>query len=82
MNSIAQGGCEYQRTAREREMSDIVLNWMRENNIELTARNYISLAYMGDVPDEFTDEDKAALLTIALARCGRKRKSRKSSPAV
>jgi hypothetical protein len=30
---------------------DHIVEWMKQNNVPLTRKNYLKLAYMGDVPD-------------------------------
>ena len=30
---------------------DCVLEWMKKNDVPLTRQNYLTLAYLGDIPD-------------------------------
>jgi len=44
--------------------SDAVLAYMVEKNIPLTRQNYLTLAYLGDVPEPLGVEQEAELPTF------------------
>ncbi len=41
--------------------TDCVLEWMKDKNIPLTRENYLTLAYMGDIPEPLGGEEEAEI---------------------
>ena len=47
---------------------DHVLDWMKKNDVPLTRKNYLEIAYMGDPPPEPLDAELEAEIPEELSR--------------
>jgi hypothetical protein len=57
---------------------DCVLEWMKKNDVPLTRKNYLDLAYLGDLPD--LDAESESMLPPEIQKQPKTRKSRKRMP--